>query len=118
MTPATGEGTSRLTLSVSSSTSGSSTATLSPTFFSHFATVASLTDSPSFGTRISTLIAFPLVPTNPHRGPGLRAQNPRASSAPSATPQPSSASDTRAFCSRSCCDKEPVAGEADGLRPA
>jgi hypothetical protein len=54
--PATGAGTSTVTLSVSSSTSGSSTATGSPTAFIHFATVASVTDSPSAGTLISVVI--------------------------------------------------------------
>src|SRR5712692_1250920 len=48
--------TSSVTLSVSSSTSGSSTATLSPIFLSHLATVASVTDSPKAGTRISAAI--------------------------------------------------------------
>src|SRR5260221_1925143 len=51
--PAAGEGTSRVTLSVSSSTSASSTATVSPIFFSHRATVASVIDSPRVGTLIS-----------------------------------------------------------------
>src|SRR5277367_4592959 len=54
--PATGAGTSNVTLSVSSSTTGSSTATLSPGRFSHFATVASVTDSPRLGTLISAVI--------------------------------------------------------------
>ncbi len=50
MTPATGDGTSTLTLSVSSSTIASSAATLSPTFFMNWPTVASVTNSPSAGT--------------------------------------------------------------------
>ena len=45
--PSTGEATSRLTLSVSSSTSTSSFFTASPAFFDHLATVASVTLSPS-----------------------------------------------------------------------
>ena len=45
-TPFDGEGTSTFTLSVSNSTMGSSEETLSPLFFNHFATVASVTDSP------------------------------------------------------------------------
>jgi hypothetical protein len=53
ITPAAGAGTSSVTLSVSSSTSGSSAATWSPTFLNHLPTVASLTDSPSVGTLIS-----------------------------------------------------------------
>src|SRR5258708_37294874 len=52
-TPAAVAFTSSVTLSVSSSTTGSSTATGSPSFLSHFATVASVTDSPSAGTLIS-----------------------------------------------------------------
>ena len=46
-TPSTGDGTSKLTLSVSSSTIGSSALTLSPLFLSHFATVASVILSPN-----------------------------------------------------------------------
>src|SRR5579862_9312693 len=57
-TPAAGAGTSIVTLSVSSSTSGSSTATASPGFLNHLPMVASVTDSPSVGTRISA-ICFP-----------------------------------------------------------
>src|SRR5262245_16402943 len=52
-TPALGAGTSTVTLSVSSSTRGSSTATASPGFLNHCPTVASVTDSPSAGTVIS-----------------------------------------------------------------
>ena len=44
-TPLVGEGTSTFTLSVSSSTRGSSAVTLSPCDLSHFETVASVTDS-------------------------------------------------------------------------
>ena len=44
--PFDGDGTSTLTLSVSSSTIGSSETTFSPWDFSHFETVASVTDSP------------------------------------------------------------------------
>ena len=53
ITPADGAGTSSVTLSVSSSTSGSSALTASPTFLNHWPTVASVTDSPRVGTRIS-----------------------------------------------------------------
>ncbi len=49
-TPATGAGTSTETLSVSSSQSISSWATLSPTFLNQVETVASVTDSPKVGT--------------------------------------------------------------------
>src|SRR5437763_9462022 len=55
-TPAAGAGTSIVTLSVSSSTSGSSTATASPGFLNHLPMVASVTDSPSVGTRISAMV--------------------------------------------------------------
>ena len=58
-TPALGAGTSTETLSVSSSTNGSSATTASPSFFIHFAIVASVTDSPSAGTRISVAMLRP-----------------------------------------------------------
>src|SRR5256714_11848363 len=57
--PADGAGTSMVTLSVSSSTSGSSTATASPAFLNQRPIVASVTDSPSVGTRISVIAASP-----------------------------------------------------------
>ena len=47
--PATGDGISVSTLSVETSSSGSSTATLSPTCLSHRVTVPSVTLSPSAG---------------------------------------------------------------------
>src|SRR6478735_1501376 len=56
--PADGAGTSIVTLSVSSSTSGSSTATASPAFLNQRPMVASVTDSPSVGTRISIMVYF------------------------------------------------------------
>src|SRR6201996_3104427 len=56
--PAEGAGTSIVTLSVSSSTSGSSTATASPAFLNQRPMVASVTDSPSVGTRISVMVRF------------------------------------------------------------
>src|SRR5271157_2080723 len=62
-TPAAGAGTSIVTLSVSSSTKGSSTATASPVFLNHLPMVASVTDSPSVGTRISAM-------TDPLYSPG------------------------------------------------
>ncbi len=61
-TPAAGAGTSSVTLSVSSSTTGSSTATASPGCLNHLPTVASVTDSPRVGTRISAMI-FPFYPS-------------------------------------------------------
>ncbi len=57
-TPALGALTSSVTLSVSSSTSGSSARTGSPAFLNHLPTVASLIDSPRAGTRISIAIAI------------------------------------------------------------
>src|ERR1700758_525087 len=60
--PADGAGTSMVTLSVSSSTSGSSTATESPAFLNQRPMVASVTDSPSVGTRISVIVCFPQMP--------------------------------------------------------
>ena len=57
-TPAAGAGTSSVTLSVSSSTSGSSTATASPGCLNHLPTVASVTDSPRVGTRMSVMISI------------------------------------------------------------
>ena len=57
--PAAGAGTSSVTLSVSSSTSGSSAATASPGCLNHLPTVASVTDSPSVGTRMSVMV-YPL----------------------------------------------------------
>ena len=55
--PATGEGTSASTLSVEISTSGSSTATLSPGFTRHSSTVPSATESPISGKATSTILA-------------------------------------------------------------
>ncbi|CAB4922518.1 unannotated protein [freshwater metagenome] len=52
-TPATGDGISVSTLSVETSRSASSTATLSPTFFNQRVTVPSLTLSPSAGIVIT-----------------------------------------------------------------
>src|SRR5690348_15479547 len=56
MEPAAGAGTSTVTLSVSNSKSGSSRATLSPSFLNQRATVASVTDSPMAGTLMSMLM--------------------------------------------------------------
>src|SRR5579883_2954414 len=60
-TPAVLAATSILTFSVSNSTSGSPTATGSPTCFSQRPTVASTIDSPSAGTVISLDILTPLA---------------------------------------------------------
>src|SRR5438477_13103286 len=61
-----------VTLSVSSSTSGSSTATASPAFLNQRPMVASVTDSPSVGTRISAMICF----LNNLRGHAITGQRP------------------------------------------
>src|SRR5262249_10938062 len=50
--PSKGEGISALTLSVTTSTSGSSRLTKSPSCLSHLSTVPSVTDSPSWGILI------------------------------------------------------------------
>ena len=55
-TPLLGEGTSTVTLSVSRLAMGSSSATGSPGFFSHWASVPSVIDSPSAGTWTSVAI--------------------------------------------------------------
>jgi hypothetical protein len=61
MTPATGDGISVSTLSVDTSTRGSSTFTLSPTFFSQRVTVPSVTDSPRAGSTTDSLIFSKLL---------------------------------------------------------
>ena len=58
-TPATGDGTSESTLSVETSTMGSSAAIVSPTFFSQVVTVPSVTDSPRAG--IVTAVAMDVL---------------------------------------------------------
>src|ERR1043165_4623682 len=60
--PAAGAGTSIVTLSVSSSTTGSSTETGARGLLNHFPIVASVTDSPKVGTRISVMMFFPQAP--------------------------------------------------------
>ena len=54
--PLIGDGTSKFTLSVSSSTIASSAWTVSPSFFNHLETVASVILSPKVGTKIFSLI--------------------------------------------------------------
>ena len=58
-TPAAGEGTSESTLSVDTSKSGSSCATVSPTFFSQRMMVPSVTVSPSCGIVMSANVQTP-----------------------------------------------------------
>src|SRR5581483_3143047 len=58
-TPAIGPGTSMVTLSVSSSISGLSTAAASPSFLNHLPILASITDSPRAGTRIPAMVIIP-----------------------------------------------------------
>ncbi len=89
--PAAGEGTSTETLSVSSSQSISSTSTASPGFLNQVATVASVTLSPSVGTRISAMSDQSFLPV--------------------------SASFTNASCCALCVFARPVAGEAAAERP-
>ena len=96
MVPATVAFTSTVTLSVSSSHSGWSMVTVSPALTSHLATVASVTDSPSAGTLISTAITKPS---------SARAQ------------AIVSARSTRSACSLTCVRAEPVAGDAASGRP-
>ncbi len=57
MTPPRSALTSRSIFSVSSSTTGSPTSTRSPSFFSHRATRASTTDSPSCGTTMLVMVS-------------------------------------------------------------
>src|SRR5436853_2462427 len=57
--PVTGAGTSALTLSVSTSSIGSNSTTLSPGLTSHFEMVPSCTDSPSCG--ITTRVVLPAI---------------------------------------------------------
>src|ERR1700733_10235442 len=76
--PAGGAGTSIVTLSVSSSTNGSSTATVSPAFLNQRPMVASVTDSPSVGTRISVMVCFlmPLCGDIPLLSSSAKAEDP------------------------------------------
>ena len=60
-TPFSSASTSKLILSVSSSTSGSPADTGSPSCFIHWPTVASVTDSPNSGTCISTDTCSPFL---------------------------------------------------------
>ena len=60
-TPAAGEGISVSTLSVETSSSGSSTSTVSPTCFSQRVIVPSVTDSPSSGISTENAIVFRLL---------------------------------------------------------
>src|SRR4029077_6088074 len=64
-TPEAGAGTSTVTLSVSSSTRGSSAVTASPACLYHWPTVASVTDSPRVGTRISVAMTCRPLPNRP-----------------------------------------------------
>ena len=60
--PEAGDGTSASTLSVDTSTSGSSAVTASPTCFSQSSTVPSVTDSPIAGIVIWTVVACVAIP--------------------------------------------------------
>src|SRR5438132_1084898 len=72
--PSKGEGISALTLSVITSTSGSSRLTKSPSFFSHLSTVPSVTDSPSWGILIG---ATPMPRSSVRSGLKLLEATPR-----------------------------------------
>ncbi len=67
--PAAGAGTSASTLSVETSTRGSSAATRSPTCFSHSRIVPSVTDSPIWGIVICTVVARVAIPSVNHTQP-------------------------------------------------
>ena len=127
-TPAAGAGTSSVTLSVSSSTSGSSTATASPGCLNHLPTVASVTDSPRVGTRISAMTF--LLSRVHHHGracPGhlrLSFERPIKTWMPGTRPgmtecngHPSASSRNCLSCAR-CFDIWPTAVEAEAGRPA
>ena len=64
ITPATGEGISVSTLSVETSSSGSSIATVSPSALSQRVTVPSVTLSPSAGIVTENVIASPIFFVN------------------------------------------------------
>ena len=111
-TPAAGAGTSIVTLSVSSSTSGSSTATASPAFLNHLPMVASVTDLPSVGTRISAMIVLCLCSHLAHSAHVRRIRPLRRM-----TTYPSASSRNCLSCAR-CFDISPVAVDAEAGRPA
>ena len=102
MMPATGEGTSTVTLSVSSSTSGWSTSTRAPTGCSQLAMMASVMDSP----RAGTLIELGMVVS---RSEGGRRRSGQARLA--------KASSRISLRSRAWLSGEPVAGLALAARP-
>ena len=109
-TPATGEVTSTLTLSVSSSAIPSSAATASPGFLSQLASVPSVIDSPSGGTSTSVATVFPYsAATAPGRS--LAGASPLVEGWPSAAA-------ISAACSARWRLARPVAGEAPASRPA
>src|SRR5205823_15101227 len=68
--PDTGAGTSALTLSVSTSSMGSNSTTLSPGLTSHLEIVPSWTDSPSCGMVTRVVFAIALEPCRLAHGPG------------------------------------------------
>jgi hypothetical protein len=101
-TPSCSASTSKLILSVSSSTSASPAFTASPSCLSHFPTAASATDSPSSGTCISAGMSHQpsqnLVPySSQSLLLGARPWVPRT--APSTSPRPSSRKAERMSCS-------------------
>jgi hypothetical protein len=95
--PATGEGTSTVTLSVSSSTRGWSTSTRAPTGCSQLAMMASVMDSPRAGTLIEL-------------GMGTRSRG-------RCQARLAKASSRMSLRSSAWLSGEPVAGEAEATRP-
>ena len=124
-TPAAGAGTSIVTLSVSSSTSGSSTATGSPAFLNQRPMVASVTDSPSVGTRMSAIVqTFDLSVVMPGLVPGIHAfaatkivDGRDKPGHDTETDYPNASSNICLSCAM-CLDISPVAVAADAGRPA
>ncbi|EUA10795.1 hypothetical protein I546_3665 [Mycobacterium kansasii 732] len=111
-TPATGDGISVSTLSVETSTSGSSTPTESPIFFSQRVTVPSVTDSPSSGIKtgvVSPAEADGWAGSDTARGSGSVSGAGWACGAGSALPEPeASGSGWAGFWSPPLSDVSPM----------
>jgi hypothetical protein len=89
--PATGEGISVSTLSVETSSRGSSTSTVSPTDLSHLVMVPSVTDSPSSGMTTSVPLPPPPPPEDFLAGAGSSAGSSSAGSSAASDSSASSA---------------------------
>ena len=105
-TPDAGALTSMVTLSVSSSTKGSSAFTTSPAFLYQRPMVASETDSPRVGTRISVAMHH----LRARRGLSIIVEGTRAA-------QAAKASSRNALSWARCLDMRPVAVAAEAGRP-